>query len=116
MSEHDCKQEKIIDFIKKSLDDSEAEIEKYHVRTRELEEKFNDMPKPNPKVETMLTEIHQCLIGTYDKKGLITRVDGLEHWRISSTSRVKNRFAWVYGLAASVIGGLIIVIATHFIK
>ena len=57
-------------------------------------------------------EIHASLLGTLKEpeRGLMPRVQHLENWRSSVTTRTKNKIVWVWGLIGSVIGGGVVVI------
>ena len=72
-----------------------------HRRIRTLENcvtKLDGMPEK-------INEIHIALIGTYDKEGIISKVNGLMEWRGTSTKRIKNRTAWIW----SIVGGIMVI-------
>lgn len=50
-------------------------------------------PKADKTAEDMLREIHECLCGTYEKRGLIRRVEILEWWK----RIVTNTLLWISG-------------------
>lgn len=54
--------------------------------------------------------IHSALLGTLEQpdSGALGRIGKLEAWKTSTTTRVKNRVAWIYGL----LGGLIVALLT----
>ena len=60
----------------------------------------------------LIPQIHQALVGGLNgTPGLLQRTTQLEEWRRSTTTRVKSRLTWVWGLIGSIIGGSILLIA-----
>lgn len=58
------------------------------------------------EIGRMVKQVHECLLGTLKEpgNGLCNRVEALEDWRKSQTTRYKSRFA----LFNSAIGGLLV--------
>lgn len=54
-------------------------------------------PKADKTADDMLREIHECLCGTYEKRGLIRRVEILEWWKGVTT----RSFLWLVGTAVT---------------
>ena len=64
----------------------------------------------------LIPQIHQALVGGLNgTPGLITRTERLEDWRKTTTTRVKNRLAWIWGLFGSIIGGGCLILAKKFL-
>lgn len=70
------------------------------------EDQFNIMSE-------QISDIHGALMGTLDSPndGLIPRVQKLEDWKSSTTTRIKNRMAWLY----SIIGGIVVAISAKLL-